>query len=66
MIKTEFLRIDESALIRHFSDIGMKIRQLETGVIYDDAIDVVPCRYTYEETDTPIDIILQEEEALWQ
>ena len=66
MIKTEFLRVDESVLIRHFSDIGMKIRQLETGVIYDDAIDVVPCRYTYEETDTPIDIIPQEEEAVWQ
>lgn len=41
--------------IRHYSDAGMKIRQIETGIIYDDAVDVVPCRYTYEETDIPLD-----------
>jgi len=41
--------------IRHYSDTGMKIRQIETDIIYDDAVDVVPCRYTYEETDIPLD-----------
>lgn len=30
------------------------IRQIETGEIYYDAVDVLPCRYTYEETDQPI------------
>ena len=39
--------------IRHYSSIGMRIRQIETGAIYDDAIDVLPCRFTYEETDIP-------------
>lgn len=38
-------------LVRHFSDVGHKIRQIETNAIYDEAIDVIPCRYTYEETD---------------
>lgn len=51
MIIAESLTIDGRELVRHYSDAGMKIRQLETGINYDDAIDVVPCRYTYEETD---------------
>lgn len=42
--------------ILHYSDQGMKIRQIETGKLYEDAIDVMPCQYTYEETDIPIPI----------
>lgn len=42
-------------LIRHYSDSGFKIRQIETGIVYDDAVDITPCPYTYEETDEPID-----------
>lgn len=51
MIRTETL----DNLIRHYSDTGMKIRQVETGIVYEDAIDVLPCRYTYEETDEPVE-----------
>lgn len=50
MIKTE----DLGNRIRHYSDAGFKIRQIETGVLYDDAVDVLPCKYTYEEIDEPI------------
>lgn len=50
--------------IRHYSDEGYKIRQIETGSIYDDAIDVVPCRYTYEETDIPVEDEIEADEAL--
>ena len=42
-------------LIRHYSDNGMMIKQVETGIEYADAVDVIPCRYTYEETETPIE-----------
>lgn len=42
--------------ILHYSDQGMKIRQIETGKLYEDAIDVMPCQYTYEETDIPIPV----------
>lgn len=42
-------------LVRHYSDAGFMMRQVETGVLYSDAVDVVPCRYTYEETDTPVE-----------
>ena len=44
----------EDGRIRHYSDTGMMIRQIETGVLYEDAADVVPLRYSYEETDAPI------------
>lgn len=41
--------------IRHYSDENFKIRQIETGIIYDDALDVIPCPFTYEETSEPIE-----------
>jgi hypothetical protein len=44
-------RIDR---IRHYSDAGMLIEQVETGRRYIDAIDVYPTAYTYTETDEPI------------
>lgn len=40
--------------IRHYSDVNMMIRQLPTNILYEDAVDVIPCRYIYEETDIPI------------
>lgn len=46
--------------IRHYSDAGMMIRQIETGNEYGEAIDRYPSKYTYEETDNPIE---PEEEA---
>lgn len=52
MLKTEIL---DNNLIKHYSDENFKIKQIETGIIYDEAIDVMPCRYTYEETDIPRD-----------
>lgn len=53
MIKTEFL--NDGTLIKHYSDAGFMLLQVETGVKYADPIDLVPCRYTYEETDEKID-----------
>lgn len=50
--------------IRHYSDQGMKIRQIETGFIYEDAVDILPCKYTYEETDEPIETIEDDSEIL--
>lgn len=62
MIKTELLNND--TLIRHFSDAGMMIIQNETGNKYEDAVDPIPCQYTYSESDEPIpiDLIALEEE----
>ena len=41
-------------LVRNRSNAGLKILQNETGIVYDEAVDVVPCQYTYSETDIPI------------
>ena len=47
--------VDNDTRERRYSDQGVKLLQKETGNIYDDAVDVIPCRYTYEETDEPVD-----------
>lgn len=42
--------------IHTYSDTGMKIKQEQTGIIYDDAMDVPEKGYTYIETNEPIQI----------
>jgi hypothetical protein len=57
MIKTEFYRTREDGvdLYRTYSDSNKYILQVETGIEYDEAIDVADengnIRYTYEETE---------------
>ena len=62
MLKKEFFRTREDGvkLYRNYSDQGNYIIQNETGVKYDEAIDVEDAPYTYTETDEKIEI---EEEA---
>ena len=40
------------------------IRQEETGVEYEEAVDVLPCRYHYVVTDKPV-VKEREEESEW-
>lgn len=48
--------IEQSGIREHrCSDLGFKLRQIETNILYDDAYDKIPCKYTYEETDIPIE-----------
>ena len=37
-----------------------KIKQVETDIVYSDAVDVAPCQYSYEVTD---ELIVVEEDA---
>lgn len=53
--------VDNDTRERRYSDQGVKLRQIETGNLYDDAVDVIPCKYTYEETDEPVTV---EEEVI--
>lgn len=53
MLRTEY--VDNNTRIRHWSDMGMQLRQNETGILYEDAVDYLPCAYTYTETDIPIE-----------
>lgn len=47
--------IDDRTRVLHFSDTGMMILQHPTEILYESAVDNVPCLYTYEETDKPIE-----------
>lgn len=49
MILTEYL--NNGTLIKHYSDKGYLLLQNETGMKYSDPVDIVPCPYTYTETD---------------
>ena len=55
MIISKEIEVNGRALILHESDCGKYIRQVETGREYASAVDTVPCRYTYEETEREID-----------
>ena len=57
MIKREYYktRNDGVILYRTYSTEGFQIKQVETGIIYDEAIDVEKANYTYIETDIKIE-----------
>lgn len=54
MIEIEYL--NDRTLVKHYSDISMMLIQNETGILYSDPVDLVPCRYTYTETDIPCEV----------
>lgn len=58
MLVREFYltREDGINLYRTYSNEGYYIKQVETGAIYDEAIDVESAPYTYEETDILIEV----------
>lgn len=58
MIVKEFYltREDGVNLYRTYSDENYKIRQVETNIVYDEAIDVENAGYTYKETEEKVEI----------
>ncbi|MGN0807989.1 MAG: hypothetical protein ACI4MN_06055 [Candidatus Coproplasma sp.] len=40
-------------LVKHYSDEGKDIIQVETGGIYTEAVDKYPCKFSYEEVPEP-------------
>lgn len=66
MIRREFFRTrkDGVNLYRTYSDEGYKIRQIQTGAVYDEAIDVETAPYTYAETDEKVVVEETTEEVL--
>lgn len=59
MLQSQFV---ETNRIKHWSDEGYYIRQIETDILYIDAVDNLPCKYTYEETTEPIPLAIDEEQ----
>ena len=60
MLQIDYPHNGRTDRIKHYSDAGMMIRQNETGNEYAEAVDVYPCKYTYSETETPIETPLEE------
>lgn len=65
MVITEYFktRKDGVKLYRTYSDKNYKILQVETGIQYDEAIDIENAPYTYEETDVLIELPDEKEQA---
>lgn len=71
MIKKEFYktRNDGIKLFKTYSDQHLKIKQVETNIIFEEAIDVENAPYSYEETDKKIENEVIDEkilEELWE
>lgn len=66
MIKTDLYRTrkDGVNLYRTYSDEGYQIRQVDTGAVYLEAVDVENSGHTYEETDILIEDEITDSEAL--
>ena len=54
MIKQEEVILGGNKFLHTYSDKGFYIEQIETKNLYDETYDVIPCKYTYHETDTLI------------
>ena len=54
MIKQEIIIINNKEFLHTYSDTKHYILQVETNTKYDEAYDVIPCRYTYTETEEEI------------
>lgn len=61
MLKQEKVKIGNRELLHTYSDTKHYILQVETNNKYDEAYDIIPCRYTYEETVELIEEETQEE-----
>ena len=55
MIKQEEKIFGSRKLLHTYSDKGFYILQVETNIKYDEAYDIIPCPYTYEETNEKIE-----------
>lgn len=56
MVVKEFYkqRNDGVKLYRTYSDENFRLLQVETGIIYDEAVDIETANYTYEETEEKV------------
>ena len=59
MLKQEKLTINNKELLHTYSDNNKYILQVETNVKYNEAYDIMPCKYTYKETNE--EIVVEEE-----
>ena len=68
MVKEQHPYVDEAGVsheefVRTYSDEGKKLIQLETGYVYEDAVDLYPSKYHYREYDEAQDESASDEAA---
>lgn len=63
MITQEEVIINGKNFLHTLSDKYV-LEQVETGARYDEAYDLIPCQYTYVETDAELPIAEQVEEPI--
>ena len=61
MLKQEKITINNKELLHTYSDSNKYILQVETNVKYNEAYDIIPCKYTYKETKEEVLVEQQEE-----
>ena len=59
MVKQEKITINNKELLHTYSDNNKYILQVETNVKYNEAYDIITCKYTYKETKE--EIVIEEE-----
>lgn len=56
--------VERANLEKHYAEddngVRYKIKQVETGIIYDEAVDLFPCKYTYEITNNIVEEVVDE------
>lgn len=54
MVVSEIIEINGKQLCKHYSNDNKYIIQVETQTEYAEAIDIMPCPYTYVESDREV------------
>lgn len=60
MVVSEIIEINGKQLCKHYSNDNKIIVQVETQTEYAEAIDIMPCKYTYIESDKEVEKIFEE------
>ena len=55
MIIQKEVNFGSRTLLHTYSDSNKYVLQVETNTKYDEAYDVIPCKYTYTETEEEIE-----------
>lgn len=53
--------VENENFVRHYSDAGKMLIQVETGNEYEDAVDIFPCPYTYIEKEDEVEVEVVDE-----
>lgn len=55
MVVQETFDLDGRTLCRTYSNADMNVHKIDTDEVYEEAIDIFPCPYAYEEIEKPIE-----------